>query len=108
MGEEVSVYIGKIKERHNINPNSTVVPQITGKVILGLLPPSKLAFNIKMEQKTERETAEKIALEIINVALSPIKDHISELYKESDFFEKEEYLEKKDNFNQDSYREKIK
>jgi len=113
--ERTAEIIGRIAKDYNLgDEGGGKLAELVGYVLLGLLPPQKLDFEIEDELGVDFETAKKIAFEISRLILFPVKESLEELYKiefekpitleESYFIEEEKKTEEE---KKDIYREPI-
>ncbi len=80
--ERTAEIIARIAKDYNLGEEKGgVLAELTGYVLLGLLPPQKLDFEIEDELGVDFETAKKIAFEISRLILFPVKESLEELYK---------------------------
>jgi hypothetical protein len=113
--ERTAEIIGRIAKDYNLeDEGGEKLAEFVGYVLLGLLPPQKLDFEIEDELGVDFETAKKIAFEISRLILFPVKESLEELYEiefekpikpeESYFIEEEKKTEER---KRDIYREPI-
>jgi len=113
--ERTAEIIGRITKDYDLgDENGGKLAELVGYVLLGVLPPKKLDFEIEDELGVNFETAKKIAFEISRFIFFPVKESLEELYKiefekpikieESYFIEEEKKTEEE---KKDIYREPI-
>ncbi len=96
--DEVIDIMDLLKSRYKIDSNDKQLPRITGLVILGAIPLSKLPQTLSSRTGVDQKKAEKLADDIKRHILFPIKDFLEEAYDEDfsiwEFRAKDEEIER--------------
>lgn len=112
--EENGRNIKEICEKNSIKDNETLfgINKYVGFVLMGLLPPDKLASVFEKELKIEKAKSEEISSQIGHLVFYPVKDILEPLYgikmvikpiKKAPETKVKNYTENKE----DSYREPV-
>ena len=80
--EETANSIGTICERNKIEDEKvSEVAKYTGRVLLGILPPSEFSATLEKEVRLEKEVVKKVSQEINRFIFYPVKSSLEELYR---------------------------
>jgi hypothetical protein len=109
--EDFSNRIAKITERFKLNKREEEkLMTLTAHIFLGVLPPSQISHALDGEIILDRDNTERLANEIIRFLVSPIQHLLREIYEDDDFKKvgiKNDFYQKTNTTNGDSYREPI-
>ena len=79
--EETGNTIHKICERNNVLDNLPDVIDLTGEVLLGILPLEKFQKSLETELNLDSKTAKSLYREIFRYVFYPVKESLAEIYK---------------------------
>lgn len=82
LSEETAKNILGICERNEVDIEQvSTIADYTGRVLLGILPPTEFQETLEKEAGVEKESAKKVAQEINRFIFYPVKPNLEELYK---------------------------
>lgn len=102
LSEETAANISKIAEKNSLSKKYIPhLAELVGYILLGLLPPQNLPKILEKDFNIQPETSETIAREINRFILYPVKNELSEFYKEIEFAPRGKIIkaEKKEKIN---------
>jgi hypothetical protein len=79
--EETGENIWQIGERYGIEDEKiSLIARLTGRVLIGLLPPTEFQEVLEKDLSLEEEVAKKVSHEIYRFVFAPVKDSLAEVY----------------------------
>ena len=79
--EETGNNIYEICKRNEVLESLDQVVDITGSVLMGLLPPEEFQENLEKELKLKKDVAKKLTQEVNRFIFYPVKTSLNQLYK---------------------------
>jgi len=107
--EETGNNLEKICKRHQIEDKFSEILNLTGQILLGLLPPEELEKVLVRDIQLNIAKSKEISREIIRFIFFPVKDELTRLYEMTSSSEKlfKEEEQTPSVASKDTYREVI-